>query len=147
MTPQPHRSRWTQEEDIFLRQSIVKQQPLETIRLTISLRTIGAIIKRAHELGYCSKHDKVTNRTYFHQGIKMKKRRTKKELMNREEDVPKDLKKSAGTHIKLPTDIIPKVEIDATDLDKIIAFHQAIIDPHLKIIEQLEKMKSRLWEH
>ncbi len=145
MIPQPHHSRWTDEEDTFLRQSIIEYKPLETIRKTISLRTEGAIIKRAHELGYG--RGTRLNKTYFHQGVKKKKRRTKEELLSREEHVPEDLKKSTDTHIKLLTDIVPKVEIDVTDLDEMIALHQEIIAPHQKIIEHLENIKSRLWEH
>ena len=147
MTPQPHRSKWEMEEETFLHQFISNQRSLEEIQKTISLRTAQAILKRAHELGYSSKYNKDTARTYFYRGVKKKKRRTKEEMIKHGEYIPTDLKKPVDTHIKLIADIVAKIKVNVNDLDGIIALHQEIIAPHQNIIAQLEKIKSKSWEH
>ena len=141
MKPQPHSSRWTPEEESFLRQSMDNQQSLGVVCKTISLRTEEAILKKAHELGYGRKYNKDARKTYFYRGAK------KKRIRAQEEYAPTGLKKPTYTPIKLITDIVPKVEVNANDFDRMIALYQEIVAHNQKTIAQLEKTKSRLWEH
>lgn len=144
MTPQPHRSKWTQEENTFLIESIKDNKSLEDVMKTISLRTEKAILKKVNELGYGYSFNKSQNSTYFKDNVKHKTRRCKNEI----ENVSINSDKIINTPIKLSIDSVAKIvaeeaypdakEQDIIDLQEDINMDIDMdIDIHIKSIDTL----------
>lgn len=120
--PQPHRSKWTDEEDNIIIDCIKYGLSLSDIHKIISLRTPEAIRTRANHLGYGFYRNRDDGLTYFHNKINHNYRRTKNEIQAWKESVPIPIEPhdSLGKDNKVDVDIIPKiatrVEISVVDL-------------------------------
>jgi len=107
MILQEHGTRWKEEEIDFIEKSIADNKPLEEIAKTISLRTTGAILKKANDLGYGNFNNKNDELTYFKDDMKHKNRSCK------DKSIP--TKKKVDTTGKEDTDSIPKAKVGIAD--------------------------------
>jgi hypothetical protein len=89
----------------------------------ISLRTKGAILFKANNLGYGQKRNVDNGETYFTNGINHISRRTKDEILAEEGKVPIPSAKSVEDLLNKSTDIIAK-KINAKQLNEMLLRHQ-----------------------
>jgi len=103
MIPQPHRSKWTDEETSYMKESIENNATLDEIAKVIFERSHGAILTKANSLGYGNYRNKNDGLTYFKDEIKHKSRSYK------DKSIPT---KEADTVGNEDTDSIPKTAVD-----------------------------------
>ncbi len=87
MIPSRHRSKWKKEELDFIKESIANKIPLEEITEVICLRSSGAILTKANNLGFGYYTNEANGLTYLRDEIKHKERKCKDESITTPKEV------------------------------------------------------------